>query len=51
MQKVTIDEWKALCKKHQRWCDYDFVKEVSCEEAESIIKNMPILEPQYEIAR
>lgn len=40
-QTLTKDEYVYLCKKHQKYVDYDMVSDLSFENAESIIKDIP----------
>lgn len=41
---ITIEQWKELVKKHDRYCPYEEVKDASSYDvAERYIKNMPIL--------
>ena len=39
-------EWIALCKKYNKWCLYEEVYNLSYEQAEFYIKNMPVWEVQ-----
>jgi len=44
-QKVTIEQWKDICKKYDRWCNYDEVKDYTYEQAEAYVKHMPVWGP------
>lgn len=41
---ITVEQWKELVKKHDRYCSYEEVQDASSYEiAERYIKNMPVL--------
>ena len=42
---VSKEEWQELCKKYNKYCSFEEVKDCTLDEAESYIKNMEILVP------
>lgn len=42
---ITEEKWKELCQKYDKWCPYEFVKDLTEEEAEIFIKLMPVWIP------
>lgn len=42
---VTKEEWKQICRKEGKWCEYKEVSEMNRLQAEEYIRTMPTLEP------
>lgn len=43
---ITKEQWLELCKKYDKWCSYEEVKDCSSVEiAEIYIKTMPVFVP------
>ena len=45
IELVTKEQWKELCRKYNKWCDFCDVSNCTYEQAEWYIKNMRTLEP------
>ena len=42
---VTKEEWKQICRKEGKWCEYEEVSGMNRLQAEEYIRTMPTLEP------
>lgn len=42
---ISKSEWLSLCKKYDKWCNFETVMNHTYEEVEDFIKNMRCWEP------
>ena len=42
---VSKDEWKAICKEADAWCDFEEVKDMTYEDAKWYVQHMPTWVP------
>ena len=42
LEKENKEQWKSLCKKHNRWCSYEEVQGFTYKQMENYILNMRV---------